>query len=334
MKKVTTAIVGLGYWGPNLLRNFAAQEFCTMRWGCDFSDKNLAKMRAHYPALHYTKEYQEVLNDAEVELVLIATPTSSHFPLAKQALEAGKHVFIEKPMTGTSKEAEQLLAIAKRKKRMIFVDHTFVFTSAVEKIAELTRKRKLGKLLYYDSVRINLGIIQKDSNVLADLAVHDLAILSAITDLKKIQTVTAFGAKHFGKQEEVAHLHLEYSDGFHAHISVSWLSPVKIRQTIVAGTKSMVTFHDTEPSEKLRMYDRGVERDDTKPDPFFPKYRSGDIVIPALPLTEALGVEALHVLRCIRGKERARASGEHGLQIVHILERATQSMRKGKTLRL
>lgn len=329
MNLVRTAIVGLGYWGPNLLRNFAAQNTCQMVYACDLSEANLAKTRAHYPSVTTTVRYADILEDPSIDLVLIATPTSTHFPLAKAALEAGKHVFIEKPMTGTVEEADRLVALAKEKGKMIFVDHTFVFAPAVQKLAELALNGSLGDLLYFDSSRINLGLIQKDTNVLYDLAIHDLSILGTFFDLTKITRVTAHGSKHFGAQEEHAHLHLETSNNFHAHIQVSWLSPVKIRQTVIAGTKAMVIFDDTHPSEKIRIYDRGIERDDTKPDPFFPKYRSGDIVIPSVPLIEALGIEAKHVLQCVLGNEQPRVSGEMGRQIIRILDAANQSLAHG-----
>lgn len=334
MNPIRVGIIGLGYWGPNLLRNFAAQDDCEIVYGCDLKEGNLTKARKHYPAVTYTSNDQQVFDDPSIDLVIVATPTKTHFSLAKRALEAGKHVFIEKPMTSTVKESEELLALAKKRGRHIVVDHTFVFTPSVEKIVEFYREGVLGQLLYFDSVRINLGIIQKDANVLEDLAVHDLSILSAFTDLTEIVKISAFGSKFYGPQEEDAHLHLVYRSGFSAHIHVSWLSPVKIRQTILGGTKAMVTYHDTEPSEKLRLYDRGVDHDDTQPDPFFPKYRAGDVLIPALPLTEALGKEAEHVLRVIRGEEEPRASGQDGLNIVRILELANRSMREGKQLRI
>lgn len=334
MNPIRIGIIGLGYWGPHLLRNFAAQDDCEVVYGCDLKESNQAKLRKHYPAVTFTGNDEDIFSDPSVDLVIVATPTKTHFPLAQRALEAGKHVFIEKPMTSTSKESEELVALAKKQGKRIFVDHTFVFTPAVGKIVEFYRDGVLGTLLYYDSVRINLGIIQRDANVLEDLAVHDISILSAFTDLTEIVKVSAFGSKFFGVQEEDAHLHLVYKSGFSAHIHVSWLSPVKIRQTILGGTKAMATYHDTEPSEKLRLYDRGVDHDDTQPDPFFPKYRAGDVLIPALPLTEALSNEALHVLRVIRKEEEPRASGEDGANIVRILELANQSMREQKTIEL
>lgn len=332
MKTVRTGIVGLGYWGPNVLRNFAAQEECSFAWACDLSEANLSKTRAHYPSIQTTSRYEDLLEDADLELILIATPTGSHFSLAKAALEAGKHVFVEKPMTSDLIQADELLSIATKAGKQIFVDHTFVYAPAVQKLKELADGGELGDLLYFDSQRINLGLIQKDTNVLYDLAIHDLSILGTFMDLRDITRVTAHGSKHFGVQEEHVHMHLETSGDFHSHIQVSWLSPVKIRQTVLAGTRAMVIYDDTHPSEKIRIYDRGIERDDTKPDPFFPKYRSGDIIIPSVPLIEALGIEAKHVLNCVLGHEEAKVPGEKGRDILRILEAADRSLKSKGTV--
>ncbi|MFA6523243.1 MAG: Gfo/Idh/MocA family oxidoreductase [Candidatus Peribacteraceae bacterium] len=326
---VRIGIVGLGYWGPNLLRNFTAQAGCEVVWACDLAEKNLEKLRRHYPAITFTSTYEDLLKDPKLDLILVATPTSAHFPLAKKALEAGKHVFIEKPMTSTVAEAEELVALAKEKDRLIFVDHTFVFAPAVRKIADLAKDGSLGKLLYFDSVRINLGLIQKDINVLWDLAIHDLSILSTFLDLNDIETVCAHGSKHYGQTEEDVHLHLTTASGFATHVHVSWLSPVKVRRTMLGGSKAMVVYDDTEPSEKIRLYDSGVDHDTTKPDPFFPKYRAGDILIPALPNAETLAIEAKHVLACVEGKEQPVVSGARGLAMVRILEAGTQSLKEG-----
>ena len=331
---VRVGIIGLGYWGPNVLRNFAMQPGCDMAWGCDLSEKNRAKAARQYPAIRMTERAEDLFEDPTLELVIIATPPASHFPLAKAALEAGKHVFIEKPLTPTTKEADALVKLAKQKRRRIFVDHTFMFAPAVTQMAAFVQRGLLGRLLYFDSTRINLGIIQKDTNVLWDLAIHDLSILSTFIDLRSAVSVSANGKAFFGKQEEVAHLHLSFKNGFQAHIHASWLSPVKLRSSILAGSRAMITYDDTQPSEKLRIYDRGIEHDHTKPDPFFPVYRSGDILIPSLDGGETLSIEAEHVIRCLQGKEEPLASGAAGRAMVAILEAATRAMRTGKTLPL
>lgn len=334
MKPVSVGIVGLGYWGPNWLRNFAVQDGCTLAWGCDLDVERVTKFSRQYPATRFTKNVTDMLSDKSLDAVIIATPTNSHFALAKAALEAGKHVLIEKPMTTTSKEARQLVALAKKKKRQLLVDHTFAYTASVRCIAKMSHEKSFGDLLYFDSTRINLGLIQKDTNVLWDLAIHDLTILAAIADLSEITDVSAIGSAHYGKHIEDGHLHLRFQSGFAAHIHASWLSPVKIRKTLIAGRRAMITYDDIEPSEKIRFYDKGIDHDTTKPDPFFPKYRSGDILIPALPITEALSTEARHFLECVRGNEKPIVSGEDGLRMVEILEAANTSLATGKAVKI
>jgi predicted dehydrogenase len=334
MTSVSVGIVGLGYWGPNWLRNFASTEGCELTWGCDLSASRIQKFSRQYPAVRFTKNFEDLLNDKSLDAIVIATPTDSHFPLAKAALEAGKHVLVEKPMTGTVKEARTLVALAKKNKKQLLVDHTFAFTSAVEKIREIVDAGKVGSLLYFESSRINLGLIQKDVNVLWDLAVHDLTILSCIADLGTVTEVLAVGSAHYGKQIEDGHLHLTFKSGLAAHIHASWLSPVKIRKTFIAGRKAMIVYDDTEPSEKVRLYDKGIDHDDTKPDPFFPKYRSGDVLIPAISNSEALAAEAKHFIDCIHGKAKPMVSGADGLAMVKILEAADESLRKGAAVKL
>ncbi len=329
MKPVSVGIVGLGYWGPNWLRNFAVQEGCTLAWGCDINVERVTKFSRQYPATRFTKNVADMFGDKSLDAVILATPTSSHFALAKAALEAGKHVLVEKPMTSTSKEAKELVALAKKQGKQLLVDHTFAYTASVQMIAKMSHEKKFGDLLYFDSTRINLGLIQKDTNVLWDLAIHDLTILAAIANLSHVTEVFAIGSAHYGKHIEDGHLHVTFKDGFAAHIHASWLSPVKIRKTLIAGRKAMITYDDTEPSEKIRFYDKGIDHDTTKPDPFFPKYRSGDVLIPALPMTEALSTEARHFLECIRGKEKPIVSGEDGMTMVRILELANESLTKG-----
>lgn len=329
MNRVKTAIVGLGYWGPNLVRNFSAEPACELVWGCDKSEERLNWLKSNYPAVKPTPNFDDVVNDPSIDLVLIATPTSSHVALATKALEAGKHVFVEKPIAPTSADAAGLVALAKKQDKLLFVDHTFLFAPAVEKMIEISADGKLGTLLYFDSVRINLGLIQQDTTVLWDLAIHDLSILAGIKDLAGIRSVSAVGSSHFGTQTENAHMHLLFRDGFNAHIHVSWLSPVKIRRTTLAGTNAMLTYDDTEPSEKLRLYDSGVVHDATRPDPMLPTYRVGDILIPALDRKETLAREAAHVLACVQGKETPRSPGAQGMQMLTILEAAHASLDNG-----
>ncbi len=334
MKPFSIAIIGLGYWGPNWLRNFVSVDSCVVRYGCDINKSLCEKFQKQYPSIIFTQDFDRVIGDEKVDAVIIATPTSTHFSLAKQALEAVKHVLVEKPMTSTSAEANRLIALAKQKKCILLVDHTFAYSAAVGKIRDFIEQKKLGTPLYFDSTRINLGLIQKDTNVIWDLAIHDLTILDAVEKLEGVQEIFACASAFYGKQGEVGHLHLKFQSGLHAHIHVSWLSPVKIRQTLIGGSKAMMLYDDTQPSEKLRIYDKGVDHDTTKPDPFFPKYRSGDVLIPALPLTEALSTEARHFLDCIHGKTKPIVSGEDGARMVRLLELANQSMKEHKPVRV
>lgn len=333
MKRLTVGIVGLGYWGPNWLRNFLASD-CDVRYGCDLSKERCDKFAKQYPSVTFTQAFEDLLKDALLDAVVIATPLSSHFALAEAALKAGKHVLVEKPMCGTSEECATLVALAKKNDVRLLVDHTFAYTSSVARIREAVQKKELGDLLTFDSTRINLGLIQKDTNVLWDLAIHDLTILSMIAPLDEVTTVTAIGSKHYGEHVEDAHLHLAFRSGFAAHIHGSWLSPVKIRKTLIAGRKAMIVYDDTEPSEKIRIYDKGIDNDPTKPDPFFPKYRSGDVLIPALDGTEALAREARHFLACIAGKEKPLVSGEDGERMVRILEFANASLKQESPVRI
>lgn len=335
MQSVTVAIVGLGYWGPNLLRNFNANAQCTVKYGCDTKQELLDVQKRNYPAVEFVNNFETVLNDAEVDLVAIATPTASHFSLAKQALEAGKHVLLEKPMCSTAVEAKQLVELAEAKGVQLFVDHPFVFAPAVQKVAEYANSGDLGQLQYFESSRINLGIIQPDCNVLWDLAIHDLSILSTFIDLATAKEVSAYGSAHHGQQVEVAHLDILFESGFHAHIYTSWLSPVKLRKTVLAGTKAMVTFDDLEPSEKVRLYDKGVEGAANTPgDPFFPKYRSGDVLIPAIEQKETLGIEVANIVDSITNGTAPAVPGSSAAALLAILEAADESLAAKKTITL
>ncbi len=338
MSRRSVGIVGLGYWGPNLVRNFAAIQDWEVRWVCDLKEENLAKIRAQYPWVKTTSSLADLLNDPTLDLVAIATPTNTHAALAEQVLNSGKHVLVEKPLASTVVEGEKLVALAGTQGKHLFVDHTFVYAGAVRKMRQLKDSGELGDVYYFDSTRINLGLIQQDINVLWDLAIHDLSILGQIADLSTIKTIYAHGSAHHGKQIEIAHLHLGFANGMDAHIHASWLSPVKIRQTLVGGSKKMVVFDDIHPSEKLRIYDVGVSRKqmgEEKPgDPFFPMYRSGDIVIPKIDATETLKTEALHLLDCVNGMAQPLVSGKDGLAILRILDASDRSLASGTTITL
>jgi len=326
----TIGIVGLGYWGPNLIRNFIATPGWTVKYGCDLSQAHLDKMRAQYPSVSYTTDLSVLLADPALDAIAVATPLTTHFAISKAAIEHGKHVLIEKPITETVAESDTLTALAAARGVRILVDHTFVYTGAVRKIRDLVTSGDLGTLYYFDSTRINLGLIQEDSNVLWDLAIHDLSILGEICDLTTLRSIYAHGSKHYGRFEEIGHLHLSFAHGFEAHIHVSWLSPVKLRQTIIGGTKKMVLYDDIQPSEKLRIYDTGVQAGGLgaaqRGDPLFPTYRTGDVLIPKLDNTEALRLEAEHFLAVVEGRAEPRVPAAQGRTILDILVRANRSL--------
>lgn len=324
-------VIGYGYWGPNLVRNFQLAEGAVVTMVADFDEAKLQHVRAQYPAIRTVQDGMELIADPGVDAVAIATPISTHYAIAKAALSAGKHVLVEKPITGSAKEAEELIAIAKEKKLTLMVGHTFIYTGAVRKMKEMVDAGEIGTPYYFDSARFNLGLLQKDSNVLWDLAPHDLSIVLHLVPERPI-AVQAFGQRHVGKvQEEFAFMVLRYKSGFHAHIRCSWISPLKIRLTLLAGSKRMIVYDDVEPSEKVRVYDKGVS---FNPPPgeevtaFSPIYRAGDVLIPALERSEALKKETAHFVESIIKKTKPITAGEEGLEVVRLLEAAQESMAK------
>ena len=323
-------IVGHGYWGPNLLRNFLQLEQSFVSVVCDSDPEKLKSVEALYPSISITNNFQDVLANDDVEALAIATPVSSHFELANQALDAGKHVLLTKPMTSNSVDAERLIKKAKEKGLILMVDHTFVYTGAVGKIKEMIDANELGEIYYYDSTRINLGLFQHDVNVLWDLAVHDLTIMDFILPHKALG-VAATGMKHVpGEPENIAYLTVFFEKNLIAHINVNWLAPVKVRQTLVGGSEKMIVYNDLEPSEKIKVYDKGLDLQNNPENVYqmMISYRSGDMWAPHLELTEALNVEALHFVDCIRNNKRPITDGESGLRVVKILEAADRSLEK------
>ncbi len=326
-KVVGVGIIGVGYWGPNLLRNFLKIDKVKIIYVCDISNENLNKIHTDHPLLKLTTNYSDILSDKDLDLVVISTPISTHFKIAREALLASKHVLIEKPITRTSKEAKELIKIANKKGVKIFSGHTFVYSQAVQKIKEIISKKELGEIYYYDSTRINLGLIQADSNVIWDLAPHDLSILSYILPMKPL-TVTAFGKSFVNKKnEEIAHIFITYEKGITAHIHLSWLSPVKVRNILIGGSKKMISYNDIEPSEKIRIYDKGVSIPPSEITPFAPAYRSGDIVIPRLEQTETLFSELNHFIDCIREDKNPITGGVEGLKVVILLEAIEKALK-------
>ena len=333
---IKVGVVGCGYWGPNLIRNFAENEKAEVRWICDLDAKRVAAMKRRYPAAQATADYESLIADQALDAVAIATPVGTHFSFAKAALEAGKNVLLEKPLTASVAEAEQLIALAERNGLTLMVDHTFVYTGAVRKIKEMVEGGELGELLYFDATRVNLGLFQDDINVVWDLAPHDLSIMDFVT-ARQPETVTATGSCHIQKRiENIAYVMLRFPDEFIAHFHFNWLSPVKIRHTLLAGRRKMVVYDDIEPTEKVRVYDSGVTttRSEDQLDReaayrTLVSYRTGDVWVPKLDSTEALRYVCEEFLAAISEKRSALTDGYAGLRVVRLLEAAQQSINHG-----
>jgi predicted dehydrogenase len=337
---IGVGIIGYGYWGPNLVRNFFETPGCRVVSVTDLRENQLARVRARYPTVETTTDYRELLRDPRIDAVAIATPVSTHFELGMQALRAGKHVLVEKPMTMDVEQALRLVDEADRRGLKLAVDHTFVFTSAVRKIRELASAGDLGDLYYYDSVRVNLGLFQHDVNVIWDLAVHDLSIMDYIVPAQPV-AVTASGMGHVdGEPENMAYVTLHFDARVMAHVHVNWLAPVKVRRTLIGGSRKMIVYDDLEPSEKIKVYDKGITVNDAAGNgngngngtgeryAMLVNYRSGDVWSPQIDIaTEALTVELRHFLECIREDKTPLVDGHAGLRVVRLLEAATESMR-------
>jgi predicted dehydrogenase len=334
---INVSVIGVGYWGPNLIRNFVANPKTNIEVCCDLKEERLNAIRKIYPSLNITTDFEEIINNPKVDLIAICTPVFTHYEVAKAALTAGKHVLIEKPMTSTSQQAEDLLNIAEKKGLRIFVDHTFVYTGAVRKIKELIKSNEIGDLYYFDSVRVNLGLFQHDVNVIWDLAPHDISIMYYLLE-KEPESVIATGADHLGHGiENVAYLTVHYPNNLLAHINTNWLSPVKIRQTLIAGTKKMIVWDDNQPSEKVRVYDKGIEVINTADEVYnmLIQYRTGDMFCPKISAAEALGVEIDHIVECLTANTPSIADGKAGLMVVKILEAAQESIKnRGKEVKI
>ena len=330
-------IVGYGYWGPNLVRNFSRLTNARITWVCDIDQKLLADVPRLYPTIQTTAVFDDLLKDPDTHAVVIATPVSTHFPLGHLALKAGKHLFIEKPMTMTVKDARFLTKLARKKRRILMVDHTFVHTPAVEKIKEILRSKTLGTLQYIDCVRTNLGLLQKDTNVIYDLAPHDFGVLHYLLG-RNPTSISATGASpHNTGQEEVAHISAQYGKNLFVHSHVSWLSPIKIRTMIFVGTEKMLLYDDMESSEKIKIYDKSVSV--TKNPKLLRQlrigYRTGEMVSPHIPVAEGLAGATLAFVKAIETKKAPASDGRAGTDVVGVIEAATKSLRqKGKSIRV
>jgi predicted dehydrogenase len=330
------AVIGAGYWGPNLIRNFAALDEVDGVIACDRDAARLAKMRKMFHGIETCSDENEVISNPNVGAIAIATPVSTHFDIAKRAMLAGKHCFIEKPMTSNVAEAEELIELAAKKNLTLFVDHTFVYTGAVRKMKEIVESGRLGDIYYFDSVRINLGLFQHDVNVIWDLAPHDLSIMDYLLSEKPV-AVSAIGSCHVGNDlEDIAYLTLEFNNNLIAHFHINWLAPMKIRKTLIGGTKSMIIYDDTETSEKVKVYDKGI--DVTSREGVYKtlvQYRTGDMLSPKLDQEEALAVATRHFLDCLINNKTPVTDGQAGLNVVRVLEASVDSVKnRGRLVEL
>jgi predicted dehydrogenase len=324
-------VVGLGYWGPNLVRNFLSNKEVKKVYGCDQSLSRLQFINSRFPEVQLTDKWEEFLNGYDLDIIAIATPVATHYPLAKAALENGKHIWVEKPFTFKSEEAEELINIAERRNLKIFVDHTFIYTGAVRKIKEILDRGDLGDVMYYDSVRVNLGLFQNDVNVIWDLAAHDISILDYLIK-KNVIEIAAHGIANYYNHENIAHINIYFEGNCFAHFHVNWTSPIKIRRVLIGGTKKMLVFDDLEYSEKIKIYDSGItiNRKEGVYDALV-QYRIGDMYSPRVDQTEALSLGVIEFINAIKENRQPLTNGYDGLKVVKILEAADFSIKnKGK----
>ncbi len=322
-------VVGFGYWGPNLVRNFLSLRGVDGVVCFDSSEKRLQIARQKFPSLETVSSYDALLARKDVQAVAIATPVSTHFQLGIKALEAGKHLLLEKPMAESSEQCAQLIDRAASKKLVLMVDHTFVYTGAVRKIKELIDDGRLGEIMYFDSVRVNLGLFQHDTNVVWDLAPHDLSIMDYLIGLDPVG-VSAIGSKHFSDKEDIAYITVRYSSQLLAHFHVNWMSPVKVRKILIGGSKLMAVYDDMEPSEKVKVYDKGVDiKERESIYKVLVEYRTGDMWAPKIDQNEALALMTNEFLDAINDGKRPITDGRAGMKVVKILEAAQESLRQG-----
>ena len=321
-------MIGVGYWGPNLIRNFSELDDAQVVACSDLSEDRLKKIAKRYPSVKCTTNYQDLLTNLEVDAVVIATPVSTHYPIAKAALEHGKHVMIEKPLADSAEHALALVELARRVHRILMVDHTFIYTSAVRKIRELIDSSDLGEVLYFDSVRVNLGLFQKDINVIWDLAPHDLSIMDYLLRAEPV-AISAMGASHAGNGiANIAYMTLRFPNNLIAHFHVNWLAPVKIRQTLLGCSKKMVVYDDVEPTDKIRVYDKGIVINGSPEKRYqtLVGYRTGDVLIPKIDTTEALLRVAQEFTNSIKENRAPLTDGVAGYRVVCLLEAAQKSL--------
>jgi predicted dehydrogenase len=334
---VKIGVIGYGYWGPNLVRNLFEVPDTEVVAVSDMREDRLRLLTSRYPSVEVSTDSRTLLDNPEIDAIAIATPVSTHYELALHALQNGKHVMVEKPMTSSTQQALRLIDEADRRRLTLLVDHTFVYTGAVRKIKQIVDAGRLGDIYYYDSTRVNLGLFQHDVDVLWDLAVHDLAIMNYILPSSPC-AVAATGINHVsGGRENLAYLTMFFDDNTIAHVNVNWLSPVKLRRTLIGGSKQMIVYDDMEHSEKVKVYDKGITLT-TGTDSLYKAmvgYRSGDMFAPQLDVSEALKIEIQHFADCIRTGAEPITGGRAGLQVVRLLESASLSMKhRGRLVEL
>ena len=325
---LNVGVIGYGYWGPNIVRNFNSIDGAKVLSISDINQEAIKRAVKAYPHTAVTKDWREIISSPEIDIVAVITPVSTHFELAKKALQNGKHVFVEKPFTATAAQAEELIELAEKKGLKIMVDHTFIFTGAVRKMKQLIDDNELGDLYYYDSVRVNLGLFQTDVNVIWDLAPHDFAIMDYLIH-EKPAAIIACGKAHVNGKEDTAYLTVYFTSSMIAHFNVNWLSPLKVRTTLIGGEKKMLVWNDLEADEKIKVYDKGI---DVKTQEgvynLLVSYRSGDMWAPKVPQIEALKLETEYFVNCILNDETPINDGHAGLRVVKILEACNESLKK------
>jgi predicted dehydrogenase len=326
---IDIAVLGCGYWGPNLLRNFCENRAFNVVACADPSPARFEHLSLRYPSVRFVTDYASLITDPKVQALAIATPSATHYPLAMEAMLAGKHVLVEKPLTTSTSKARELVQVAEQRGVTLMVDHTFVFTGAVRKIRELIESGALGQIYYFDSVRINLGMFRHDVNVLWDLAPHDLSIMEYVLP-ERPASVSAVGQAHINHEViDVAHVSVHYDSSLMAHVHCNWLAPVKVRQIIIGGSRRMLLYDDSEPSEKVKVYDRGINVDARNTDDIYKmlvQYRSGDMTAPRLDTREALEGVCEHFAECILTGRKPITGGQAGLNVVRVLEAAERSL--------
>ena len=327
-------VVGCGYWGPNLLRNFNSLEDCIVKTVCDRDDKRLNHMKSLYPCISITNEYSDIINDDSINAVVIATPVFTHYSLAMQSLNAGKHTFIEKPLASSVEQSRELVETAIKNNLILMVGHTFVYTPQVRKIKEIIDSGEIGELMFISSRRLNLGLFQKDINVAWDLAPHDLSIVLYLTG-EAPESVSCTGKAHINPDiEDITNITMNFSGGCFALVQSSWIDPRKVREMTIVGTKKMIVYDDLEPLEKIKIFDKRVEvppHYDTYAE-FHYAYHYGDVYSPYLKQTEPLKIECQHFLDCIKTGNKPESSGEDGMRVVQILESCSASLNDGGAL--